>query len=235
MVWLADSATFLFGVALSARCRGSTGGVVLARLRRVLFAPMFVVNRGHNSLEHVRDCGSYGAPASYPLFAILGGGVSRLCGVPAVAAGIPPPMQAAFRAPRTRPDTAAAPQIDLTKALLGKVLGGEPKVRCTHYKFAHQALRQAAMENPSKCVGLLQSPVAQRFLDDLWDAVRTGCTQSASPGSAAEPGPQGLGADMTQVGPYSAVIVTLPQAPGPDRGVFRRRWSCGPTSVPRTG
>lgn len=107
--------------------------------------------------------------------------------------------------------SASGPAVDPTRALLGRVLGGEPKVRCTHYKFAHQALRQAAMENPAKCVGLLQSPAAQRFLNDLWDAVRTSCTQAAEPGQPPEPGPLGLEADMTQVGPYSAVIVTLPK------------------------
>jgi len=129
-------------------------------------------------------------------------------------------------APAAEPDyepTAAPtprPTADPTKALLGRVLGGEPKVRCTHYKFAHQALRQAAMENPAKCVGLLQSPVSQRFLNDLWDAVRTGCTQSADPGQPPEPGPQGLEADMTQVGPYSAVIVTLPKPQVPTEAFF---------------
>jgi hypothetical protein len=117
-----------------------------------------------------------------------------------------------WRVVEIEPPTAApAAPADPTAALLGKVLGGEPKARCTHYKFAHQALRQAAMENPAKCVGLLQSPSAQRFLNDLWQAVRTGCTQAAEPGQAPEPLPTGLEADMTQVGPYSAVIVTLPK------------------------
>jgi len=64
---------------------------------------------------------------------------------------------------------------------------------------------------PVLIVGLLQSPMAQRFLNDLWETVQLGCTQSAEPGAAPEPGPLGLEADMTQVGPYSAVIVTLPK------------------------
>ena len=42
--------------------------------------------------------------------------------------------------------------------MIAAALGGEQKARCTHYKFAHHALRQAALENPQRCVGLLQGP-----------------------------------------------------------------------------
>jgi hypothetical protein len=63
--------------------------------------------------------------------------------------------------------------------------------------------------------------VAQRFLNDLWEAVRTGCTQAATdPDQRPEPGPEGLEADMTQIGPYSAVIVTLPKPQVPTEAFF---------------
>jgi hypothetical protein len=219
MAWLSDSATFLFGLALFLDALVRLVAVFAGRLRRVLFVPMFIVTAAIVlwNLYAIPTLWKAGVIPLFPFLAVAFLGYAafqqwRLAFPP------PAPLPAEPRLPRPI-DT--APQVDLTKALLGKVLGGEPKVRCTHYKFAHQALRQAAMENPAKCVGLLQSPVAQRFLNDLWEAVRTGCTQAAAdPDQPPEPGSQGLEADMTQVGPYSAVIVTLPKPRVPTEAFF---------------
>ncbi len=99
--------------------------------------------------------------------------------------------------------------VDRATQLVGQALGGEAKPRCAHFRFAHHALRQAAFENPARCVGLLQSPGSDKFLRELWDAVRTHCGPAGNP---ADDAPDGLAADMTQVGPYSAAMVHLPAA-----------------------
>jgi len=218
MPWLSDSATFLFGLALLLDALVRLVALLASRLRRVLFVPMFIVTAGVIlwNLYAIPKLWLAGVIPLFPFLAVAFLGYAAFqqwrLAFPLPAAAPPEP-----RLPRP---VVTAPQVDLTKALLGKVLGGDPKVRCTHYKFAHQALRRAAMENPAKCVGLLQSPVAQRFLNDLWDAVRTNCMQSAEAGQPAEPGPQGLEADMTQVGPYSAVIVKLPKPQVPTEAFF---------------
>ena len=217
LVWLSDSATFLFGLALFMDAMVRLVAVFASRLRKFLFVPMFIVTLGV-ILWNLYAMGKLFSEG-VPLFEFLAVAFLGYAAFQQWRLAFPPPAAAPVEPRASRP-VAAAPQVDLTKALLGKVLGGEPKVRCTHYKFAHHALRQAAMENPAKCVGLLQSPVAQRFLNDLWEAVRTGCMQSADPGQPPEPGSQGLEADMTQVGPYSAVIVTLPRPTVPTEAFF---------------
>ena len=82
----------------------------------------------------------------------------------------------------------------------------EPKARAVHSRFAHQALRQQAFEQPARCLGMLQGPSGRKFLLDVWETVR----QSAG-ADGTEAGSEGLESEMTQVGPYSAAIVTLPR------------------------
>jgi hypothetical protein len=215
MPWVSDSATFLFGLALCMDALVRLATVFASRLR-VLFLPMFLVTAGVIlwNLYAIPKLWMAGVIPLFPFLAVAFLGYAAFQQWRLAFPSTAPPD------PRPPRFTAAVPQVDPTKALLGRVLGGEPKVRCTHYKFAHHALRQAAMENPAKCLGLLQSPVAQRFLNELWEAVRTGCMQSAEPGLPPEPGAEGLEADMTQVGPYSAVIVTLPKPMVPTEAFF---------------
>jgi hypothetical protein len=77
--------------------------------------------------------------------------------------------------------------------------------RIAHHRFAHQMLRQEIFANPMRAVGLLQGPGGRLHLAELWDR------QSEAVGlSLAQNPPDGLHAEMTQVGPYSAAIVTMP-------------------------
>jgi len=92
--------------------------------------------------------------------------------------------------------------------------GGQPAERKVHQQFAHQALRRAVLSEPAKEVGLLQGAGGGRYLRELWDS--TCRTAGVDPQAAP---PSGLEAEMTQVGPYSSVIVTMP--PAIDRGDAR--------------
>jgi hypothetical protein len=81
--------------------------------------------------------------------------------------------------------------------------------RQVHQRFAHEVLRRRVSESPVAVVGALQSPGGRRLLLDLWDATcrLVGTTAEATP-------PTGLDVETTQVGPYSAVVVTLPATTG---------------------
>ena len=144
---------------------------------------------------------TYGLPIMSALAVVVGGymAFSQFALLKWRLATARPIRELAVRAQR--------PQADPAKELVQKVLGGDAKPRCIHYRFATQALLKAAEENPARCVGLLQSAGAQNFLNELWQAVRTGCESS---GQVDHCEPDGLSAEMTQVGPYSAAIVTMP-------------------------
>ncbi len=94
-------------------------------------------------------------------------------------------------------------------ATFSRMLDDRPRPRTVHHRFAHQSLRQLAFENPRKCVGMLQSAGADKFLKDLWAAVRA--ESAPSPGPDADSS-DGLEADITQIGPYAGVIIQMPAA-----------------------
>ncbi|QOV89139.1 DUF3784 domain-containing protein [Humisphaera borealis] len=83
--------------------------------------------------------------------------------------------------------------------------------RIVHHRFAHQTLRKAVVGDPATVVGVLQGAGGTKYLRDLWEA--TCHTAGIDPQAAP---PTGLEAEMTQVGPYSSAIITMP--PAKDRG-----------------
>lgn len=125
-----------------------------------------------------------------------------------VPAGLSRAAPASVIAPSAQASTAAAAAA-AARQVVTQALGAADKPRCAHFRFAHHALRQAAFENPAKCVGMLQGPESGRFLRELWEAVRAGCGPSATPGDDAA---DGLESEMTQLGPYAGAMVSLPAA-----------------------
>lgn len=83
--------------------------------------------------------------------------------------------------------------------------------RIVHHRFAHQTLRKAVFADPSTVIGMLQGAGGAKYLRDLWHA--TCDTAGADPTQVSS---VGLESEITQVGPYSAAIVTLP--PAKERG-----------------
>ena len=79
--------------------------------------------------------------------------------------------------------------------------------RAVHNRFAHQVLRRQVFDDPARAIGTLQGPGGRKYLLDLWEA-----TCHAAGADPAAVLPAGLESEMTQVGPYSAAIVTMPPA-----------------------
>jgi hypothetical protein len=87
--------------------------------------------------------------------------------------------------------------------------------RAVHSRFAHQVLRRQVFDDPAKVIGTLQGPGGRKYLLDLWEAT----CHAAGVDPAAAP-PTGLESEMTQVGPYSAAVVTMPPARGRGEAQF---------------
>lgn len=79
--------------------------------------------------------------------------------------------------------------------------------RRVHQRFAHQTLRKAVFQDPATVVGVLQGAGGTKYLRDLWAATCHGA--GTNPDSVP---PTAMESEMTQVGPYSAAIITLPAA-----------------------
>jgi hypothetical protein len=126
------------------------------------------------------------------MVAILVGGMSlfmQLASVRMIGAGAAQPAR--------RQDRSAEPGAARTASV--------SPVRTAHHRFAHQTLRQETFANPSKLVGILQGPGSRVHLADMWEV------QNRAMGLSSSQNPSdGLHAEMTQVGPYSAAIVTMP-------------------------
>jgi hypothetical protein len=84
-----------------------------------------------------------------------------------------------------------------------------------HRQFTNQTLRRLANTEPARVVGLLQGPGMSRFLAETWT---TACAESAVTSQDAPA--IGLEAEMTQVGPYSAAVVTMPSPNGDGQAHF---------------
>lgn len=82
-----------------------------------------------------------------------------------------------------------------------------PPERAVHDRFAHQELRRQVFDDPAGVVGTLQGPGGRAYLLALWE---TTCRAAGVDPSAAPPA--GLESETTQVGPYSAAVVTMPAA-----------------------
>ncbi|HEX8916848.1 MAG TPA: hypothetical protein VF796_31145 [Humisphaera sp.] len=95
--------------------------------------------------------------------------------------------------------------------------GNVPAVRPrkVHHRFAHHALRQQVLGGPARVVGVLQGPGGERYVKDLWEAVRRE-ENIAEPDADAT----GLSTEMTQVGPYSSAVVTMPKPAAPGEAYF---------------
>jgi hypothetical protein len=125
------------------------------------------------------------------MIAVLVGGMTLFMQAASMRAiGAAPP-------PRRRP----RPQLSIAAGATSAV----SPARMAHHRFAHQTLRQEVFADPARVVGILQGPGGRVHLSQMWDNHNRAMGISA----AANPD-DGLNAEMTQVGPYSAVIVTMP-------------------------
>lgn len=147
----------------------------------------------------------------------LGGGGFVVGGIPggAVATTTYPYYGTAAR-PTASP---SSPVRSAGSAPVGRAPAMSP-ARLVHHRFAHQVLRQHVLGSPAQAVGALQGPGGRRLLLELWDATcRVVGARSDGPAPDAAT-PDGLEAEMTQVGPYSAAVVTMPPAVGEGEASF---------------
>ena len=79
--------------------------------------------------------------------------------------------------------------------------------RCDHYTFAHVVLREAAFENPTKCVTSLASTDGKQYLSELWNAVLETCKDHNQP---VELTLDDILTHKLRVGPFPCTILEMP-------------------------
>lgn len=83
----------------------------------------------------------------------------------------------------------------------------ESDPRCDHYSFAHVVLREAAFENPTKCVTSLAATDGKEYLTELWNDVVETCKQHNQP---AELTLDDILIHKLRVGPFPCTILEMP-------------------------
>ncbi len=83
----------------------------------------------------------------------------------------------------------------------------ESDPRCDHYCFAHVVLREAAFENPTKCVTSLAATEGKEFLSELWNKVAETCKQHNQP---IELTLDDILIHKLRVGPFPCTILEMP-------------------------
>ena len=203
---VSEASLFLFGA-----------GLALAGLLGVAGHLAFLPLRARQAAAALGLAATVGGMA-YALWAItvmLGAGITPLMTMVAMlVGGLSLFMQAgALRSLVGGPMTGPPPgrvfaDERITAGPLGSAASAAARPeRAVHHRFAHQVLRRQVFEDPARAIGTLQGPGGRKYLLDLWEAT----CHAAGADPAAAP-PLGLESEMTQVGPYSAAIVTMPPA-----------------------
>jgi len=89
--------------------------------------------------------------------------------------------------------------------------------RCDHYSFTHQVLRQAAFNDPTRCVSTLGSTECDEYLATLWEAVEQTCEQFDRP---VELSPSDILIHRLRVGAYPCALVELPTPAAPGEAFY---------------
>jgi hypothetical protein len=81
--------------------------------------------------------------------------------------------------------------------------------RCHHYALAHYAIRQAFLDDPLRCLGILASNEAQKFLNFLFESVSEMCDKQKKedPGFDATD----LRVHRVRVGGYPCAVIEFPR------------------------
>ena len=211
MAIISDSSMFLFGAALALAgllgiaghlwflppvVRQAVAGLgLVATLAGIAYALWAVVAMmGTGIIPHMT------------MVAILVGGVSLFMQAGALRSLVGASADAGHSPTRAFADERVAAWPAAARPDVAAATTASPE-RVVHHRFAHQVLRRQVFDDPARVIGTLQGPGGRKYLLDLWEAT----CHAAGVDPAAVP-PTGLESEMTQVGPYSAAVVTMPPA-----------------------
>lgn len=89
--------------------------------------------------------------------------------------------------------------------------------RCDHYSFTHLVLRQAAFDDPMRCVSTLGSPGCDDYLVQLWDEVEKTCEHYKQP---VELSPSDIMVHRLRIGDHPCALVEMPTPAAPGEAFY---------------